>query len=215
MIIYEDGLLHLAYFLSAISFYLRDIMLLRILAIVSSLVGIGYQFFAPAEPSWTVVAWLSLFTFINASRIVGLWIERRRVSLNEEEQELFEVVFNKFTAVEFMKLLRLGHWHSADEGEVIAQQGEELQDLKLISNGEVSILKNDVEVDRSRDGALIGEMSFISGGPATATVRCERETRYLSWAKEDLRKLLKRNPTMDIAMTSVFSRDLTRKLAER
>lgn len=215
MFIFQDGLLHLSYFLSAISFYLRDILLLRVIAVVSALVGILYQFLTPDDPSWTVVAWLSLFMVINASRIVGLWIERRRVSLSEEEQELFEVVFNKFTPVEFMKLLRLGHWHSAEPGEVIAEQGRELEDLKLISNGEVAVMKNEVEVDRSRDGALIGEMSFISGGPATATVRCERRTRYLSWEKEDLRKLLRRNPTMDIAMTSVFSKDLTRKLADR
>lgn len=215
MISLQDGLLHLAYFLSATSFYVRDIILLRALAVLSSLFGIGFQFAQQGDPSWTVIAWLSLFTLINASRIIGLWIERRRVSLTEEEQELFEVVFSKFTPVEFMKLLRLGHWHTAEPGEVIAEQGQELADLKLISNGEVSILKNDLEVDRSRDGALIGEMSFISGGAATATVRCERRTRYLSWVKEDLRSLLKRNPAMDIAMTSVFSRDLTRKLAER
>ena len=99
MISFEDGLLHLSYFLSALSFYLRDILLLRVVAVVSSLVGVLYQFLLPAEPSWTVVAWLSLFTLINASRIVGLWIERRRVKLTEEEQELFEVVFSKFTPV--------------------------------------------------------------------------------------------------------------------
>ena len=215
MISPQDGLLHLSYFLSAISFYVRDILILRVMAVVSSLVGLIYQFLLPIEPSWNVVAWLSLFTLINASRIIGLWIERRRVSLTEEEQELYEVVFSKFTAVEFMKLLRLGHWHTAEPGQVIAEQGAALDELKLISNGEVAILKNDVEVDRSRDGALIGEMSFISGGPATATVRCERRTRFLSWDKDDLRNLLKRNPTMDIAMTSVFSQDLTRKLAER
>ncbi len=215
MVIFEDDLLHLSYLLAAVSFYLRDILLLRVVAMLSALVGVVYQFVLPSEPSWNVVLWLGLFTLINASRIVGLWLERRRVRLTEEERELYEVVFSKFTAVEFMKLLRLGHWHDGAPGEVIAEQGRELQDLKLISNGEVSILKDEVEVDRSRDGALIGEMSFISGGPATATVRCERDTRYLSWNKDDLRKLLRRNPTMDIAMTSVFSLDLTRKLAER
>ena len=215
MVTYQDGLLHLAYFLSACSFYFRDILLLRALAVGSSLVGVAYQFLQAGEPSWTVVLWLSLFTLINASRIIGLWVERRRVKLSEEELELFEVVFSKFTKVEFMKLLRIGQWRNAEVGEVIAQQGQELDFLKLISNGEVSIHKNDVEVDRSRDGALIGEMSFISGGPASATVRCERPTRYMAWKKEDLRKLLHRNPAMDIAMSSVFSLDLTRKLAER
>ncbi len=40
-----------------------------------------------------------------------------------------------------------------------------------------------------------------------------RPTRYLEWPKEALSGLMKRNPTMDVAMNSVFNIDLTRKLA--
>ena len=36
---------HVAFLLTAISFYLKDILLLRFLAIISSLVGIGYNYF--------------------------------------------------------------------------------------------------------------------------------------------------------------------------
>ena len=70
------------------------------------------------------------------------------------------------------------------------------------------------EVARSRDGTLIGEMSYVQGGGATATVRVLRPTRYLSWSRKELRRLLKRNPTMDLAMQTVFSMDLTRKLTQ-
>lgn len=64
----------------------------------------------------------------------------------------------------------------------------------------------------ARDGTMIGEMSYIRGGAATATVRAARPTRYLAWPKEELRKMLQRNPTMDVAMNSVFTIDLTKKL---
>lgn len=210
-----DVLLNVAYLFSAVSYYVRDILVLRALAVGASAVGLSYFFLRDGDPAIAPIAWLSLFVLINASRIVGLWLERRRVSMTEEERELHEVVFKNFSPVEFMKLLRIGEWRRAAPETVIAEQGEVLEDVKLISNGEVAILKDGVEIDRSRDGALIGEMSFISGGPATATVRCLRPTRYLAWKKEELRGLLQRNPTMDVAMTTVFSRDLTQKLAER
>ena len=41
---------------------------------------------------------------------------------------------------------------------------------------------------------------------------CAGAVGYLAWPRQELRKLLKRNPTMDIAMNSVFSVDLTNKL---
>ena len=66
-----------------------------------------------------------------------------------------------------------------------------------------------------KDGNLIGEVSFINEGPATATVRAMEPTRYLSWSKQDLRGLLMRNPTMKFAMDTVFSKELSRKLARQ
>ena len=77
----------------------------------------------------------------------------------------------------------------------------------------VTVEKGGVEVTRTRDGTMIGEMSYIQGGNATATVRATRPTRCLVWPADELRHLLKRNPTMDIAMSSVFSLDLAKKLA--
>ena len=111
-----------------------------------------------------------------------------------------------------MKLLRLGEWRSAEAGEVLATEGEDVDELALIYNGEVIIEKSGGEIARSRDGTMIGEMSFIQGGNATATVRTARPTRCLVWPKEELKKLLQRNPTMDIAMNTVFSLGLARKL---
>ena len=149
---------------------------------------------------------------INALRIAHLVMERRGVSFSDEERELYETIFRQFSPVEFMKLLRLGEWRAADDGEMLAVEGDEVSDLKMIYNGEVIIEKGGAEVARSRDGTMIGEMSFIQGGAATATVRAARPTRYLAWPKDELRKLLNRNPTMDVAMSAVFSVDLTLKL---
>ncbi len=44
-----------------------------------------------------------------------------------------------------------------------------------------------------------------------ATVTVTRPTRYLEWPKKALNGLMTRNPTMDVAMKSVFSLDLTRQ----
>jgi CRP-like cAMP-binding protein len=205
---------HLSYTLTGLSFFMRDILLLRVLSIGACAVGIVYGYLIPSGPLWLVIFWLILFLVINVGRIIHLMLERRGVSFSEEERELYRTVFHRFAPVDFLKLIRLGAWRSAAPGEHLTRQGEALEDLKLIYNGEVVIERDGAEVARSRDGTLVGEMSYVQGGYATATVRVLRPTRYLSWPRKELRRLLKRNPAMDLAMQTVFSMDLTRKLTQ-
>jgi hypothetical protein len=205
---------HLSYTLTGLSFFMRDILLLRVLSIGACAVGIVYGYLIPSGPLWLVIFWLILFLAINVGRIIHLILERRGVSFSEEERELYRTVFHRFAPVDFLKLIRLGAWRSAGPGEHLTRQGEALEDLKLIYNGEVAIERDGAEVARSRDGTLVGEMSYVQGGNATATVRVLKPTRYLSWPRKELRRLLKRNPAMDLAMQTVFSMDLTRKLTQ-
>ena len=203
---------HLAFLLTAISFYLKDILLLRFLAIISALVGIGYNYFLPVGPLWLPIFWLGVFTAINLWRIVGILAERYSIQFNEDEQELYETIFKDFSPVEYMKLIRIAEWRDAAEGLVFASEGEAVDGLRLLFSGEVSVARDGNEIGRARDGALIGEMSFIQGGVASATVTAAVPCRYVFWPEEALRGLLRRNPNIDVAMKHVFSLDLTRKL---
>lgn len=204
---------HLSFGLTAFSFYVRDMLVLRCLAIASCLVGIGYNYWLPAGPLWLVIFWLTVFIGINGTRIAGIVMARRAVSFSPEEAELFDTIFREFTPVEFMKLLRIGEWRDVKEGHRFSVQGQNQRGLKLLYNGEVVVERDGAEIARARDGAMLGEMAFIQGGPATATVTASRPCRYLFWDGPELRALLNRNPTMDVAMKHVFSMDLTRKLA--
>lgn len=204
---------HSAFLLTAISFYLKDILLLRFLAVASALVGIYYNYFMAVGPLWLPIFWLAVFTCINVWRIVGIFTERYSIRFTEEERELYETLFRHFEPVEFMKLMRLAEWREAAEGDVFAEAGRPLDGLRLLFSGEVAVTRGGAEIGRSRDGALIGEMSFIQGGEATATVTALRPCRYVFWPKSDLQGLLRRNPSIDVAMKHVFSLDLTRKLS--
>lgn len=203
----------LSFGLTALSFLMRDILLLRLLAIVSGVLGLAYNYFLPEGPLWLVIFWLFVFLLINLVRVVMLFLERRGVSFTEEERELYQTLFQNFAPVEFMKVMRLARWQDSAEDELLATENTPLDDLKLIYNGEVAVERQGQEIARAKDGTFIGEMSYIHGGDATATVRTVRPTRYLSWPQDELRKLLKRNPTMDVAMGTVFHMDLTQKLA--
>jgi hypothetical protein len=203
---------HLSYGLSACAFLLRDILLLRLVAIAASTANILFAYNGLAGPNWVTIFWQGLFIAINVSWSAVLIRERSGLEFSEEERELYQTVFRAFSPVEFMKLLRLARWATAEPGAGLAAAGAPLDDVMLIYNGEAEVTLPSGGHRRLKDGSFIGEISFIVGGTATADVRCAQKTRYLRWRKEDLRALLKRNPSMRATLQTVFSEDLTKKL---
>ncbi|ACF14724.1 cyclic nucleotide-binding protein [Chloroherpeton thalassium ATCC 35110] len=204
---------HIAFALIAISYLVKDILWLRILSIIASAAGIVFNYVVPATPLWLVIYWNIGFILVHTFHITLILRERASVDFSEEEKELYQTVFQTFSPVEFMKLLRVSDWKIAQPTEPITVEGEEVPNVMLIYNGLVSVISGGKEVAQLKDGQFIGEMSFIRGGNASATCKALRETRYLSIPKTNLHKLLNRNPAMRTAVHAVLSTDLAKKLS--
>ena len=185
--------------------------MLRFLAIVSSIVGIGYNYFlTKGRCGCRSLAWRFHGHQCVAHR--RYLMERSAIHFSDDERELYETIFKGFAPVEFMKLMRIAEWRDADQGAVFATEGRPVDGLRLLFSGEVNVERDGRKIGSASDGALVGEMSFIQGGDASATVTTTVPCRYIFWSEKALRGLLRRNPNIDIAMQHVFSLDLTRKL---
>jgi len=206
---------HIASVLTMVAYLLKDILWLRLLTILSCFAGIAFNYFVPATPLWTIIGWNFLFAAINIVQCAIIIRERSGIQFTDEEKELHETLFKNFAPFEFMKLMRIGNWREAKPGQVLTVEGQPLDEVMLIYDGRLGVETNGKEVAQLQDGNFIGEVSFISGGAATATVRAVDPTRYVSWSKKEIEKLLNRNPSMKFAMQGVFSTDLSKKLARR
>ncbi len=206
---------HISYSLQAISYLVRDILLLRVAAVGASIAEISYDFLIADHPLWVGILWNFCFIVINLGQILYSLIERGQLKFRPEEMELYETVFNRFSLLEYKKLLRLAHWQNLNAFHDITKEGEDIDSVVLIFNGLVSVQKAGREVAQLKDGNIIGEMSFLQGGAATATTRTLVPTRILQWKKDDLRALLDRNPNMGLAMQSVFNTELIYKLVKK
>lgn len=207
-----DLLGHLSFVIFALSIMMKDIVWLRIVSIFGSIFAIGFNYYVPGGPIWIVIGWSLVFIMIHLYNLVILIRERQGVNFTPEEKEIFETVFRGFSPVEFMKLLRIGEWRSITENEKLVKEGECFDDIIFIYNGEASISSNGKVINSLKDGAFIGEMGFLSGNEATATVQSKSPLRCLVWPGEELKKLLMRNPSMNSALQTVFNTDLMQKL---
>ncbi len=206
---------HSASLLTVAAYLLKDILWLRLLTIFSCFAGMAFNYFVPASPLWTVIYWNVLFAAINIVQVAIIIKERSGVHFSEEEKELHDTLFKNFAPFEFMKLMRIANWREARQGEMLSIEKQPLDSVMLIYNGLAAVEANGREVAKLKDGNFIGELSFITGGAANATVRAILPTRYISWPKEAISQLLNRNPSMRFAMQSILSTDLSKKLMNR
>ncbi len=204
---------HLGFAVGAMGFAVRDIVWLRLISIVSSVALITYTINVH-EHVWVAVSWQTVFIIVNGSRLFQLIYGERAARFDEHEQELYDTMFRGFTRLEFMRLMRIADWRTAEPGDVLTTEGAAVPELLLITCGAADVIVGDRPVAELRSGQLVGEMSLMTGEMASATVRVREATRYIAWSKASLARLLNRNPSMHFVMDSVLGIDLSRKLKD-
>ena len=203
---------HLAFGLIAFSFLVRDILYLRILSILASLFSVLYNFYIPLEPMWLPIGWNIIFVLVNLYHIAVIIYEKRPVKMSSKEKELYETMFRGLSPVEFLKITKVAQWKQFKSPLPIIQQGKPVNDLILIYNGMVDILVNDKKVAELKDGQFVGEMSFLTEKPATATCKVTHDTECLVWPQKDFKDLLKRNPSLYFTIQSLLSEQVSNNL---
>lgn len=202
---------HAANVLYVVSYLVTDILWLRALAVLGGFSSLTWTLTAPA-PSVTFIGWTLVYNTINLVQIARLWRERRPVRLTAEEQMLYAAAFRALTPREFQRLLAAGRWHEAPAKEVlIAQDACPCRMLVLVS-GSAAVKVDGREVAMLRAGQFAGEMSFLTGERTTAAVEVLEPVRFVSWATEDLERLLVRQPPLRTALQLILGRDLTSKV---
>ena len=203
---------HLAFGLIAFSFLVKDILYLRILSILASLFSVLYNFYIPVEPMWLAINWNIIFVLVNIYHIAVIIYEKRPVKMSTKEKELHETMFRGLTPVEFLKITKIAKWKKYKTPLPIITQGKPVNDLILIYNGTVDVLVNDNKVAELKDGQFVGEMSFLTEKPATATCKVEHNAECLVWPQKDFKDLLKRNPSLYFTIQSLLSEQVSNNL---
>ena len=199
---------HLAFGLIAFSFLVKDILYLRLVSVLASLFSVFYNYTIPIEPMWLAINWNIVFIVVNIYHIAVLIYEKRPVQMSPKYKELYETMFKDMTPVEFLKITKIADWIHFKEGEVITQQKHTVDTLNLIYNGTVNVTVDGSKVAQLKDGQFVGEMSFLTEKPATATCVVKHDTECLVWRQPEFKELLKRNPSLYYTIQGLLSNQL-------
>jgi hypothetical protein len=203
--------IHGANFLYLASYLVRDILALRVLTVVAGLTLLPFYIVRP-EPIWVAVAWNAVFIGINVVQIQRLLLERRPVRLTHAELTLYRQVFAAMTVRDFVGLLRSGRWEQAPPERCLVEQGKTLSDLFILCSGSVSVKVADQEVATLAAGRFLGEMSYLTREPTSASVWTRESTEYVTWPRQALERLFVSRPEVRAGVQFAIGADLARKL---
>ena len=110
------------------------------------------------------------------------------------------------------RMLKLARWQTKEPGEVLVEEGEAKPQLVFIARGAASVERGGTIVGVCGPGDFLGEMSFLTGKPASATVRVANETRCCVFDPGVLRVLTDKNPGIRQSLEVSFNRNLVGKL---
>jgi len=205
---------HLAFGLIAFSFLVKDILWLRVVSILASLFSVFYNYTIPADPMWLAINWNIVFILVNLYHVAVIVYEKRPIKMAPKDKELYETLFSEMTPVEFLKITKIAEWRPFVSGEKIIRHGTPVTDLILIYNGTVDVVVDNKWVAELKDGQFVGEMSFLTGKPATATCIVKHDCECLVWKQPEFKELLKRNPSLYFTIQSVLSAQVSNNLVK-
>ena len=203
---------HLNYILTICAYMVKDMLKLRILAIFAGCCGIVYSLFYTNSILWVELIWETAGISVNSFHIIRLLRERNNLFLTKEEAELYNGLFHMMNVFDFKKLISHGVWTEFEENETIINEGQSVSKISVIGSGMAEIISGKRVVAHCQKGALLGEMSYVTGEPATATVRAAEKTRCLQWDHDKLRTISAKNSALLQGFQIAMNENLIRKL---
>lgn len=134
------------------------------------------------------VCWIAI-SVIGISRLLVI---RHAVRFTDDEAGVVGALVPLLPKDRARKLLKLGRWVDRAEG-VLAREGEPVEHLIWLARGACAVERRGRVIAELGPGALIGEITYLTGAPATATVRITAPCHFFCLEAEALRRFLARN----------------------
>jgi len=210
-----DAAGHVSYLIIAVSYWLTNIYWLRVTAVIGLCLEIAYFVLVSGVTLYTGIGWDLVFIVINLFHLLRLTRERLRVHLASDDRDLLRTLFDGLDDAQIGMLLNSASWHKAPVGEQLTIEGAPVPALMLIAAGQVSVDVGDQTVARMGPGSFIGEMAFLSGGTASATVTATLPTRVMKIEQSRLKTLLVIDSQIASVLHRLLGADLAQKLRTR
>ena len=207
---FETLLLHLGFAMLAAAVLIARPVALRVLA---ALAAAAWMIRAlNGTPDTAVAVWSGLILFVCLYLLGHNLLRSRNIRFSAEEKALLDGLVAGLSKSRARHLMDQGVWLSGKAGDVLTREGEPVEQLYYLAQGEARVMNGDRQVGRCGPGDLIGELSVLSGEKASATVILAGPARFWCATAADLRPYVQANEDISRAIEHGFATALQAKL---
>jgi hypothetical protein len=201
---------HFTYLLLIISMLMRRMAWLRALAIASGLAKIVYRGFFVFDP--VSVVWEVIFVAVNIGQLLILWYYERHHAFEEHQKHFVSSMPPDIERHSIKRLLELSTTREIEAGTLLTTEGQPVPELIFVSKGVAVVEKQGAAVAACGPGDYVGEMSFLTGRPASATARAFKPMTVVVFDQEKLKAAIDSDPGIRRAMEASLNLNLVGKL---
>ena len=202
---------HVSYVLIAVSYWATNILWLRITAVFGLFMEILYFRLSGGDLE-TGIYWDLVFLAINGYQLFRLYEEYRRASKLEGASELAAGAFAGMSRLQLSRLASLGEWRTFRSGDILTREGGALEELFYLASGDYEIEQSNTPIAKAGGGSFIGEMAYLTGAPASATVVAATSGRAFVFSSRDLKRMESSDEATAAALHLMLGKDLATKL---
>ena len=201
---------HFTYLLLIISMLMRRMVALRLLAVASGLAKIVYRAFFVLDP--VSVLWEAIFVLVNVIQLLIIWYYEYQHRFSDEQEHFVRNMPPDTDRSALKRLLDLSDLERFGPDDVLTREGEQVTRLLYLADGIVKIEHGDRVVAICGPGDYIGELSYLSGNPASATAIVVKPARVLAFEQAKLNTAIKADASLRRTLESALNRNLAGKL---
>jgi CRP-like cAMP-binding protein len=128
------------------------------------------------------------------------------------ETALLQQVFHGLDNIQIARLLKAGEWRNLEAGTILTDENQPVEELFFLISGRAGVLVGDTLITHLNAGAFIGEIAFLTGQTATATVVVDQPARLLVFKKKTLNKIFAQDEQLSLRIHRLIGSDLAGKL---
>lgn len=203
-------LFHVSNLMAFLAFLLRDQLQLRLMMAVSLFLQGLYYFSIPGGPLFDPLFWKVVSFAANFLMIILVFGGKLDFGIPADLRGLYEKI-SVLSPGQFRKLVSQTTRSKLND-EPLLVEGVKPNRLYYLLSGKASIArgKNRATVN---NGVFLGEIAFLGGTAATATVVLQDGAECITWESAALKHLMRKDNAIAIALRGVFNNDLAAKVS--
>lgn len=152
------------------------------------------------------------FIAISCFGMVRFYLLTHLIKFSDEEQAFLNVAAPNLHKLKARQLLKTGTWKTALEGTRLTEEGVNIDHLYFVLDGSARVVVANNDVAELREKSLVGEISCLTGMPASATVILSEPSRLFAMNVKDLNDFFARNQSVRHEMEGQFASQVSAKL---